>query len=677
MGLYLLKFKNKISAWFILAISVGLMADPLFATTCRTIGNTCQEYFSLPFLLHAIESTLTATGFFVLAVYDSWKRKKLVSLGFVIFQFAYGALFLSQLAGKDSFETASQMIYQTAILVWMAWLCRDLVVESNFTTSGTEKRLATRLVAAWAFFNGILAIVISLAHISLLGRIRGLYFSGDSAWLAQHGVIVGVIMLYLSRHLARGERRARQIFLVLSGIETLKYSTISPDPGIMLVYLATFLVLFVLRDDFDRGSIVMTWRLKLRDLYFLVAGLVISAFAALLVLDRDNRVSTITRRAFDHFSDYVVRDHPITHRHLPSALLAHTISAFLLASLATVLWVLFRPYKISASYSDPARIQQLLQRYSRSSEDYFKFWPSDKSYFWSKNNSGFIAYRRAGSTVFALADPISASPAQLIKDFNDWARRHRLKACYLPVYSRSLKMYEQAGLESLQIGSSALVNIDDFLDRTSKGKWWRWRLNKSTKAGYHYQSSVPPHSDAFMNELAIVSNAWLTTAGHKERAFALGYFDPNYLQQCTIHYLTDDQQRIVAFTNQLPSFNSQPIMTIDLLRYLPGSDSMAYLLYKTIESGQGHYRTFDLGFVPFANAKGPVLRVAKAISSEWFSSKGLEQFKNKFEPVWEPNYLVYEGDLVDLAAVALNLEKAMAVSPPTLTSSGERTSLKD
>jgi phosphatidylglycerol lysyltransferase len=152
----------------------------------------------------------------------------------------------------------------------------------------------------------------------------------------------------------------------------------------------------------------------------------------------------------------------------------------------------------------------------------------------------------------------------------------------------------------------------------------------------------------------------LKTGGHAERGFALGRFDAHYLQKCPIHYLVDDKQKVIAFTNQLPQFNQASITTVDLLRYSPNyGDSMAYLLYKTIERSKDYSRYFDLGFVPFARAKGPLLTVAKTLGSGRFSARGLEQFKNKFEPDWQPNYLVYEGDIADLAVIALNIEKAM------------------
>lgn len=652
--------KQNWAGWILLAASAGMMFDPLLSTSCKVVGDTCREYFSIPFLLHAIETTFTSSMYFVIAVYDAHRRKKLVSISFAIFQLLYGLLFITQLADKEVINTAAQYVYQTSLIVWAAWFVRDMAFERDYRTSPTEGRLIRGAVSIWAFLNGILAIVISLAHINLLGRINGLYFSGDSAWLAQHGIIVGIIMLYLSRHLARGEARARQIFLLLSGIETLKYAVISPRPGLMIFYLLTFCVLFVLRDDFDRGSVPTTWSIKVKDLYFLVSGILLSALIGLIALDRDGRISLVTSRAIDHLSDYAEHNPHLPHSRLESVLLAHSISIFMISSAAAILWVIFKPQRIGRGYKDYSKVEALLNKYSASSEDFFKLWPRDKDYFWAGKHSGFVAYRIVGPVAFALADPIGPDPTGLIDQFNGWCHRRRLKVCYLPVYENSLDMYRQAGMECLQIGSSALIDIEKFESSTAKDKWWRWRLNKARKAGYQYMVAEPPHSREFIRSLKKISDEWLNTGGHAERGFALGHFDDTYLRQCRIHYLLDQDQRIIAFVNELPQFKSGPVATIDLLRYSPAfSDSMAFLLYSAIARSKSSAGLFDLGFVPFARAKGPILTIAKTFSTGKFSSGGLEQFKNKFDPDWQPNYLVYKGDLADLAVIALNIEKAM------------------
>lgn len=661
MAVFFLKQADKKTAGrLLLIISIGLMLDPLLTTTCHDSGDVCQEYFSFGFLLHAIETVVTSAALFTIAIYDSRRRKKLVSILFAVFQVGYGVLFISQLANHDHFNTVSQYIYQTVLIVWLAWFARDFLVEGSFGTRAREPKLVKNLTATWAFINGVLAIVISLAHIHLLGRIRGLYFTGDSAWLAQHGVLIGVIMLYLSRHLARGERRARQIFLIITGLETIKYSVISPHPTLMIFYLLTFVGLFIFRDDFDRGVIPLTWQVRFKDLGFMLSGLLLAMAAALLALDSDSRASVIASRSIDNFSDYVARNNAVAHEQVSSALLAHSISVFLLASLISILWILFRPYKVShRRVRDYALVEQTLKSHSTSSEDFFKTWPDDKEYFWNRAHDGFVAYKIAGSTAFALADPVSSNQPELIDEYKEWCRAHRLKICFLPVYETSVALYKSAGLENIRIGSSAVIDIKTFLSSTTKDKWWRWQINRAQKSDYSYSQSAPPHPKALVKQLHGVSNAWLGKGGHSERGFALGYFDESYMQKCVVHYLANNKRKIIAFTNEVPQFRQSKTMTVDLLRYLPeANNAMPYLLYQAIASNPD-IELFDLGFVPFARARGPLLAIAKTFSAGRFSARGLEQFKNKFKPDWQPNYLAYEGDLADLALIALNIEKAM------------------
>ncbi|MDB5160808.1 MAG: hypothetical protein JWO96_188 [Candidatus Saccharibacteria bacterium] len=662
---YLKKIGARTIGYLLIITGTGMALDPILTTTCKVALGECVEYYSLAFVLHATETVMTASAFFVLGVYDAWLRKKMVSIVFVFFQIAYFTLFLTQYATHAHYNTLSQFLYQLVLVVWACWFCRDFLINRIGSRSQSgEAQLIKYFVATWAFLNGILAIVISFADIHLVGRIRGIYFAGDSAWLAQHSVIIGVILLYLSRHLARGERRARQIFLAIAAIETLKYSVVTPNAKLLLLYLLTFCLLFIWRDVFDRGTIPMTWRIRAKDLVFMISALLVAVLTSLVLLDSDTRIAGITTRAIDNFVDYSLRTKIVPKNHLQSVLLAHTISAFILVSALTILWILFKPSrKVGHAPKNYQRVKELLSTYSDTPEDYFKLWPTDKNYFWDAEQTGFIAYKISGPVVFALADPIApqSQKQKLLEEFVSWAKGRSLRVCFLPVYENSLELYEKSGLAILQIGASAIIKSEEFLNETANDKWWRWQKNRALKAGYEYSPHLPPHSGDLLQNLRAVSDAWLGKGGHKERGFALGYYDEAYLQKCMVHSLKDESGRIIAFTNQLPHFKQSATATVDLLRYEPDAqNTMPYLLYKTIESTyeQG-YSLFDLGFVPFAAAKSPVLSIARILGSGRFSARGLEQFKNKFDPHWQPNYMAYDGDLADLALIAINLEKAM------------------
>ncbi len=656
--------RNKTVMVLLLLIGIGMLLDPVLTTSCHVSAASCQEYFSLNFFLHASETVLTATSLMLLSLYDIYKRKRVVSLLFVAFQIAYGLLFISQLADQQHFNTFSQFLYQTIIILWLAWFVRDFLLDRNVRPKLRESSIVKSLAATAAYIGGITSILASLAHIHLLGRIRNFYFGGDTAWLAQHSVIIGIVMLYLARHLARGELRARQIFLAIAGLETLKYSVIAPHPSLMVFYLIVFITLFLAKDDFKRGTVPMTWDVRLKDLVYMFISLSATLLVALIVLDRDNRTALATSRAFDHFFDYAATNPVVMRTHLPSILLAHTASVFLMLSVATGLYILFRPYNrvVKNTAASKDRIEQALRRYSNSSEDCFKLWPNDKEYFFGDSEDGFIAYKVVGSIAFALTDPMAKERSKLIAQFIAWCGAHRLRACFLPISKQSLTMYKQQSLKTLDIGASALINIRNFVNTTSNDKWWRWQKNRAAKNNYIYKHAIPPHNQDLLKQFRRVSDSWLTINDHKERGFALGYFKEEYIQKCIINYLETKDGRVCAFVNELPQFKSSNVLAIDLLRYHADSPSaMPYLLYKTIEANQDNYTEFDLGFVPFAQTKSSVLSVARALAGNRFSSKGLEQFKNKFDPVWYPMYLAYDGDLGDLTLIALKLEDATKV----------------
>ena len=660
--IYYRSWLKKLPVIVLLIAALGMLLDPILTTSCSMHGNICQETFSFKFVLHAIETTITAAAIMFLAVYDSVKRKKLVSISFVVFQIGYGILFMTQLADQEHFGTASQFVYQCAVVLWLAWYVADYIFADAHKLAIRHMSIVRKIFAGWTFINGILAIITSLAHIKLLDRIDSIYFAGNGAWLAQHSVLVGIIMIYLARHIARGEIRARQILLAIFGGEVIKYSVITPHLGLLILYLLSFAALFALRDDFKIGTTSITWDIRLKDLSIFVIGLFLAATLMLVTLNRNKNVSAIAHKTSDNFYDFVIQPDgpPKSSNKIQSALLAHTTTIFLALGSITAAYILFRPYKRTKNSFDEEKIKTLLVKYSDNTEDYFKLWPDDKEYF--INEKGFVAYKVVGNTAFALPDPISlkVNKLNLVKDFVDDCLAKRLVPVFLAVQEPSLEYYKE--LKSIQIGANAIVNTHQFIEATIKNKWWRWKLNKATKQGYVFKKSLPPHSLELLSELKNVSDDWLKM-GHQERGFALGYFDNKYINSSEIIYLEDASSNVVAFINKLPEFNSNKTASIDLLRYkAEATESMPMLLANFIKSinDQG-YIYFDLGFVPFAKTSGQIQSIAKILSTGRFSSKGLEQFKNKFEPDWKNNYLVYSGDLGDLATIVAYLESAMKI----------------
>ena len=659
---------HKITLPVVLIAVLGASAiiDILAPTNCQIVNGACEETVNFSFVIHAVETLIASLALFVLTAWDALKRKRVPSTLFLAIQILYGALFITQLLDTHNYETLSQFAYQALAAVWIAWFTfSEFDSNSNLKNTG----LINKILAVWVGLHGVAAIVIGMGHVDYFARVNGLYLGDDSELIGHHGVIIGLIFLYLSRHIARGERRAWQILLGLIGFEVLKYSAILPHPWFLAFYVVTFAVVFVLRDHFSRGIIPQSWRSRTTDALAIFAGS-IAALAIVAYLLTYTTAYAQLNNTYHETQAAANKTNKLANIRLEATLPASAGSVLLLASVWFILYSMFKPAKFGSSEitdEDMLEVEAILDGASNSTEDFFKTWPVDKQYFWSARHTGFVAYKVVGPIAFALSDPIAKSKAsrqKLLKDFMAYCRAHGWRVCFLLVQHGSAPMYKNANLKMQKIGASAVIDIDNYVNKTARNKWWRWQKNKGAKMGYEYEALKPPHSYALMQNLREVSDGWLKRGGHQEEGFALGYFDADYLQNCRLHVIKNEEGRVLAFVNELPVFNSLPQTTIDLIRFVDDApNANNYLLYNVLHelSEEGKYKRFDIGFVPLARMRGRLANIARTLGANRFSASGLEQFKNKFEPDWQENYIAYDGDLGDLALIALHLEKAMAV----------------
>lgn len=662
--------RPRLTAVALLVVGLLMALDPIATTQCRIVAGQCFEVASgLSFYIHAAETVLSSCIVLVLSGYYAIKRKQSVSITFFCFQIMYTMLDITNLATRYHFATISQYVYQLSVIVWLAWFVGNSLKVSERTPS--RPKPVRHLFAAWVYIGGLVTIAASFRQIRFLHFLQNLYIPRETAWLAQHGVIVGLWSLYISRHLWRGEHRARQLTLALLAGEVLKNAVVSPNAPLTAFYSILFSLLFVARPFFPRGATALPWYTRLQEAGLVLVGGLGSLVVTLLLLSQNARFNGVEHQMIRHLGGLLLSYQHVPRGLLRSDLLADTLEAAAIGLVLLVVWSLFRPVSARgqpASDTERTEAEDLLRMYSNSSEDYFKLWPEDKVYFWSKSRLGFIAYKTAGSVVFGLADPVAPSKRQkiaLIAEFVDTWTKRGFRVCFLPVPQSSLDLYRQDSFSHQKIGSSAVISIADFCETTARNKWWRWQLNRATKLGYTHHVSTVPHQPALLEQCKEISDTWLGRPGHKEQGFALGSYDPEYLQRCTLHYVSDNSGKVIAFANILPTFNGLHQTTIDLMRFEPDREGvMPFLLARMLFSIKEttNFSRFDLGFVPLAQVHGTLTTVAKRLGGSRFSSAGLEQFKNKFAPEWQGNFLVYEGDIADLATIALNLEQVMEES---------------
>ena len=316
-----------------------------------------------------------------------------------------------------------------------------------------------------------------------------------------------------------------------------------------------------------------------------------------------------------------------------------------------------------APYATPEyqRARKLLDIHKGDVDDFFKFWPPDKDYFFSSDNKAFIAYAVRKKVAVCMGAPVGpdASVKQLLVEFKHHCKERSWIMAFIQVSDRHKEAYKNINLRSILIGADALVDLNHFTNSTVKNKYFRNIVNRFSKVEFSVSKHKPPHSTKLIHELRTISDSWLSLPHRKEWSFLTGRFDPDYLQHVTLYALRNRHGSAQAFTNELPSYRPG-VATIDLMRHRRDAptNSIDYLFITLMRSRSDEgYASFSLGMSPldgkqFTNAPAAkILARFYKISDRFIGFRGLHQFKAKYEPNWEPSYVWYQGGPLRLVQI--------------------------
>jgi phosphatidylglycerol lysyltransferase len=331
---------------------------------------------------------------------------------------------------------------------------------------------------------------------------------------------------------------------------------------------------------------------------------------------------------------------------------------------------LFRPivFRYIQVPQERAKANAIIEKYGKSTFDYFKTWP-DKSLFFSPSRESFIAYRMVGGVAFCLADPVGPDSDR------DAAIDAFLKLCSENSWTAAMMMpddpaiYVPHGLALFRVGEEAALNLEHFTGKTWNSYHFRRVKKKFEAEGYQVVRYPAPVPRAVLDEAQQVSKQWLTLPHHREYGFFQGKFDKGYMEKCTLYTLRNAQGEMIAFINEVPSHRPGEA-AFDLMRHLPGTHwgTMDYLFGKMMLAlkEQG-FQTFNFAVAPFVgmgNRPDSTL-TEKAVNQiferlDWFlHSKGIKQYKQKFDPEWRDVFVAYQGGPLGLLRVALNVNRIL------------------
>ncbi|MEO8378066.1 MAG: bifunctional lysylphosphatidylglycerol flippase/synthetase MprF [Acidobacteriota bacterium] len=278
----------------------------------------------------------------------------------------------------------------------------------------------------------------------------------------------------------------------------------------------------------------------------------------------------------------------------------------------------------------------------------------DKTLLFDDPATAFLMYGVQRRSWVAMGDP--AGPAEAARALawrffeeadrnNGWPVFYQVRRAYLPVYI-------ELGLQLVKLGEEARVRTETFTLSGRDRKALRHSVRKAENDGVTF--SVHADASTLMEDLRTVSDSWLSARNTREKGFSLGSFDERYVRRLPVAVVRR-RGEVVAFAN-LWGDDAREELTIDLMRHSAQAPAgmmdflFASLILYAKEQGYGW---FNLGHAPLsgvvARAQGPLWGRAAALGvehgSRFYNFQGLRQYKEKFDPVWEPLFLASPGGI--------------------------------
>lgn len=537
--------------------------------------------------------------------------------------------------------------------------------------SGLPGRAQRRVAATVVALHAVLGLALALVHhppleVAVLHRA----FPPAAVVTSRYGlVLAAVAQLSTVRGLLRGKRQAWVVAttgalaaLACFQVKRADVLGIAAAAGTVLLLLA-WAPLFRARSDPAMAARGLAW------MVFGALGSVVYGAVGLWLLDRHFRGS----ESLAAIVEDAVRLTLIIPEANAEPLGRHgrwfldSVRLVMGASLVGGTWQLLAPvrYRLAEEQRELGRVRAVLERWGVTSLAYFHLMP-DKAHFLDVDDEALIGYRVVGGVAVALGGPIGAPGARerVTREFLEFCELNGWSCCFYQAAPEEARLLEEFGLKQLKIGEEAVLDLAGFSLSGKSFKHVRNVVNRFRREGYRLEELGAPIDDATMEELREVSDAWLAGGHHRERQFTLGWFDEGYLRETRVLEVRRPGERIEAFVNVLPHFASTT-GNFDLMRRRPDSPDgvMDFVMVELVELFRREgMQMMSLGLAPLANVqeeglKGRVLGWLYDYGSRAFNFRGLRAFKEKWDPLWEPRYLMYGSD-ADLPGVALAIALA-------------------
>ena len=327
-----------------------------------------------------------------------------------------------------------------------------------------------------------------------------------------------------------------------------------------------------------------------------------------------------------------------------------------LAGVLVLSYVLFRP--LGAPRELPGSTERraaadLVRRHGHDTLAFFKL-RQDAHYRFNHDHSAFLGYRVANGVMLVAGDPIGAHGELpgLVSETCAFAASRGLRVAALGASSNLVTLYREAGFRSIYLGDEAIVDTRAFSLEGRSIRKVRQSVSRAETAGYHAELLDHDRLDErTIEELEHVSERWRDGAPERGFSMAMDSLRGGHQAGSAIVAARDGDGRIRAFIHFVPA-HGRPAMSLSFMRRDRDTPNglMEFVVVRAIQLlGERGVEEVSLNFAAFARwlsaPTGGLERAlgrAVSLANPYFQIESLLRFNAKFDPRWEPRYLVYE-----------------------------------
>ena len=613
-----------------------------------------------PSILSAVMAYLVVVVFLIVSPFLRGLGAIEVSMTYILTQFGY-----------SNVEAIAIMILFRFFEFWLPLFTGML----SFLLK-VDKLLMRIIPSILLLFLGVVNIVSTLtpAISERLKILHEFFFSGVIFSSNLVVLVTGLLLLVTAVFMLKGLRSAWWLALFLSIVSVVGHLTKGIDYEEASVALLIIAILLFTRKEYYIRNNPKLRMIGIRTALFSTLAVFVYGIVGFYFLDKKQfsiEFSFIQSVKYTFQNFFLVGNSDLVPRSAFARDFLWTIKGSGFISIVFLLYTFIRPYvlKEETSEDEYAEARDLTEHYGKSQLDYFKTY-FDKLIFRGSDGMSFIAYKVSGNFAVALEDPVApdaGSMKQCIEEFRKYCFENGLKDIYYRVPSESLPVYKSLKKKAMFLGQEGVVDTFSFSLEGRSMKSVRNAISKVKELGYVAKIIQPPVLDGTIQKLKAVSNEWLQTTGREEIIFSQGMFSEIEIKYQTVIVVENKEEKIIAFLNIIPDFAPDE-GTFDLLRKTKDAPNgvMDFILIELINYLKNkHIHFLNLGFAPLSGLTAPDSFPEKSIKFAYekirsFSHyKGMREYKEKFNPVWNDKYLVYshDYDLIQAPVVLSNVIK--------------------